>query len=140
MVATDTACSAKSLRSDQEATMKLKLNSATELAALLTAAAIISAGINTTQSHATVKRKHNERGSVYYDGPNGPNISYQSGPGVVFGALREIARRGGRVAKDSLLFYRLAKSKSLFLSPETLSTKLLLCLPILQDSGDRKSS
>jgi hypothetical protein len=80
MVATDTACSLKPIRSDQETSMKLKLNSATELAAFLAAAAIISIGIDTTQSHAASKKKHDDRSSVYYYGPNGPNISYQSGP------------------------------------------------------------
>jgi hypothetical protein len=79
MVATDTACSVKPIRSDQETAMKLKLNSATELAVLL-AAAIISIGIDTTQSHAAPKERHDDRGSVYYYGPNGPNISYKSGP------------------------------------------------------------
>ena len=80
MVATDTACSVKPMRSDQETAMKLKFNSATELAALLAAAAIISIGIDTTQSHAAPKTKHDDRSSIYYYGPNGPNISYQSGP------------------------------------------------------------
>ena len=60
--------------------MKLKFNSATELAALLAAAVIISIGIDTTQSHAANKKKHDDRDSVYYYGPNGPNISYKSGP------------------------------------------------------------
>jgi hypothetical protein len=80
MVATDTNCSVKPMRSDQETAMKLKFNSATELAALLAAAAIISIGIDTTQSHAAPKTKHDDRSSIYYYGPNGPNISYQSGP------------------------------------------------------------
>jgi len=80
MVATDTACSVKPMRSDQETAMKLRFNSTTELAALLAAAAIISIGIDTTQSHAAPKTKHDDRSSIYYYGPNGPNISYQSGP------------------------------------------------------------
>jgi hypothetical protein len=80
MVAADTACSVKSVRSDQETAMKLKFNSATKFAALRIAAAIISIGIDTTQSHAAPKKKHDDRGSVYYYDPNGPNISYQSGP------------------------------------------------------------
>jgi hypothetical protein len=79
MVATDTACSVKPIRSNLETAMKLKLDSATELAALL-AAAIISIGIDTTQSHAAPEKKHDDRSSVYYYGSNGPNISYQSGP------------------------------------------------------------
>jgi hypothetical protein len=79
MVAADTACSVRSMRSVQGNTMKLKLYSARELAALLTAAAIISSGIASTQSHAAPK-KNDERGSVYYYGPNGPNTSYKSGP------------------------------------------------------------
>jgi hypothetical protein len=80
MVVTDTASSARSERTDQETTMKVNFNSATELAAMLTAAVIFSAGINTTQSHASPKKKPDERGSDYYYGRNGPNTSYQSGP------------------------------------------------------------
>ena len=60
--------------------MNLKFNTATELAALLAAAAVVSIVIDTTQSHAAPKKKHYDRGSVYYYGPNGPNMSYQSGP------------------------------------------------------------
>ena len=78
MVTTDAACSVGSIRSNQETAMKLEFNSATKLAALLAAA--ISIGIDTTQSHAAPKKKHDDRSSVYYYGPNGPNISYQSGP------------------------------------------------------------
>jgi hypothetical protein len=69
MAATDTACSLKPIRSDQETAMKLKFNSATELAALLTAAALISIGIDITQSHAAPKKKHDDRGGVYFYGP-----------------------------------------------------------------------
>jgi len=69
MVATDTACSVKPMRSDQETAMKLRFNSTTELAALLAAAAIISIGIDTTQSHAAPKTKHDDRSSIYYYGP-----------------------------------------------------------------------
>lgn len=60
--------------------MKPNFNSKTKLAALFAAAAIISIDIGTTESHAASKKKHYDRGSVYYYGPNGPNISYQSGP------------------------------------------------------------
>lgn len=60
--------------------MKLNFNSKTKLAALFTAAAIISIDIGTTEAHATSKKKYYDRHSVYYYGPNGPNISYQSGP------------------------------------------------------------
>jgi hypothetical protein len=80
MVATGTAYSVRSERSDQETTMKVKFNTATELAAMLTAAAIFSVGINTTTSHASQKKKHDDRGSDYSYGRNGPNTSYQSGP------------------------------------------------------------
>ena len=59
--------------------MKLKLDSATDLAALL-AAAIISIAVGIIPSHAAPKKKHDDRGSVYDYGPTGPNISYQSGP------------------------------------------------------------
>jgi hypothetical protein len=79
MVATNTTCSVKPIRSDQETAMKLNFNSKTKLAALFTAA-IISIDIGTTESHATSKKKQYDRRSVYYYGPNGPNISYQSGP------------------------------------------------------------
>jgi len=78
MVTTDAACSVGSIRSNQETAMKLEFNSAKKLAALLAAA--ISIGIDTTQSHAAPRKKNDDRSSVYYYGPNGPNISYQSGP------------------------------------------------------------
>ncbi len=78
-VVADTAFS-EIIRSDQETAMKLKFNSTTELVALLAAAVIISIGIDTTQSHAAPQEEHDDRDSVYYYGPNGPNISYQSGP------------------------------------------------------------
>jgi hypothetical protein len=58
--------------------MKLKTNSTTALAALLTVVATF--GLETNPLHATPKKKQDDRGSVYYYGPDGPNISYQSGP------------------------------------------------------------
>jgi len=59
--------------------MKLKLNFATKLAALV-AVAIGSIGIETTHVDAKPKQKRDDRGSAYYYGPGGPNSSYQAGP------------------------------------------------------------
>jgi hypothetical protein len=58
--------------------MKLKFNDATTLTTLLTAAALIC--VDAAQVHATRKQTHNDRGGIYYYGPAGPNVSYQSGP------------------------------------------------------------
>ena len=78
--------------------MKLKFNSATELTALLTAAAIFSTVINTTQSHAAPKKKYDDSSSVYYYGPNGPNISYQSGHTRIY-----VTKRSGLDAGTEVL-------------------------------------
>ena len=56
--------------------MKLKFNDATKLTTLLTAVALIC--VDAAQVHAM--QKHDDRGSIYYYGPAGPNVSYQSGP------------------------------------------------------------
>lgn len=58
--------------------MKLKLNYATKVTALLTAVASIY--IDTAEVHATRKQKRDDGGSIYYYGPVGPNVSYRSGP------------------------------------------------------------
>jgi hypothetical protein len=78
MFIADTACSGKSVRSGRESAMKLKFNDATKLTTLLTAVALIC--VDAAQVHATQKQKHDDRGSIYYYGPAGPNVSYQSGP------------------------------------------------------------
>jgi hypothetical protein len=75
-----TACIVKPIRSHQETAMKLKSKSATKFAALLAAAATISIGIDAAPSGAAPRTTPDDRGSVYYYGPRGPNISYQSGP------------------------------------------------------------
>lgn len=59
--------------------MKLKFNSGTSFAALLSVA-VASICADATQVHAKPKQKHEHRGSVYDYGPGGPNISYRSGP------------------------------------------------------------
>jgi hypothetical protein len=58
--------------------MKLKFNSATTVTALLTAVASIC--VDTAHVHATPKQKHDDRSTIYYYGPAGPNVSYRSGP------------------------------------------------------------
>lgn len=78
MFISDTTCGGESVRSGQESAMKLKSNCATRLAALLTAIASIC--IDTAEAHATGKQKRDDGGSIYYYGPAGPNLSYQSGP------------------------------------------------------------
>jgi len=69
-----------SVRSDQESAMKFKFNYATKVTTSLTAVAVASICVDTAQVHATHKQKHDDRGSVYYCGPAGPNVSYRSGP------------------------------------------------------------
>ena len=78
MFIADTACSGKSVRSGRESAMKLKFNGVTKLTTLLTAVALIC--VDAAQAHATQKQRHDDRGSIYYYGPAGPNVSYQSGP------------------------------------------------------------
>ena len=63
----------------QESAMKLKFNSSTKVTTLVTAVAIASICVDTAQVYATHKQKHDDRGSVYYYGPAGPNL-YRSGP------------------------------------------------------------
>ena len=60
--------------------MKLKFNSSTKVTTLVTAVAVASICVDTAQVYATHKQKHDDRGSVYYYGPAGPNVSYRSGP------------------------------------------------------------
>lgn len=57
--------------------MKLKFNFTTKVTALLTAVASICIG--RAEVHATRKQKRDDGGSIYYDGPAGPNVSYRSG-------------------------------------------------------------
>jgi hypothetical protein len=57
--------------------MKLKFNSSTKVTTLVTAVAVASICVDTAQVYATHKQKHDDRGSVYYYGPAGPN---RSGP------------------------------------------------------------
>jgi hypothetical protein len=57
--------------------MKPQFNSTKGLAVLVVVAVF---GLEATHLHAAPKRKNSDRGSVYYYGPGGPNISYQSGP------------------------------------------------------------
>jgi hypothetical protein len=60
--------------------MKLKLNHATKVATLFTAVAVTSMYVDTARVHATLKQKRDDRNSIYYYGPAGPNVSYRSGP------------------------------------------------------------
>src|ERR1700730_692096 len=78
MFISDTTCGGKSVRPGQQSAIKLKFNCATKVAALLTAVASIC--IDTAVVHATRKQKHDDRDSICYYGPAGPNVSYRSGP------------------------------------------------------------
>jgi hypothetical protein len=80
MLIADSACNAKSVRSGQESAMKLKFNDATKVTTLLAAMAVASICVDTGRVHAAPKQKHDDHGSIYYYGPNGPNVSYRSGP------------------------------------------------------------
>jgi hypothetical protein len=62
--------------------MKLNFNYATKVTTLLTAVAVAVASIwvDTAQVYATPRLKHDDRSSIYYYGPAGPNVSYRSGP------------------------------------------------------------
>src|SRR5882757_1024920 len=80
MLIADSACNAKSVRSGQESAMKLKFNDATKVTTLLAAIAVASICVDTGRVHAAPKQKHDDHGSIYYYGPNGPNVSYRSGP------------------------------------------------------------
>jgi hypothetical protein len=71
MLISHTACNRKSVHSGQESAMKLKFNSSTKVTTLVTAVASIC--VDTAQVHATHKQKHDDRSSVYYYGPAGPN-------------------------------------------------------------------
>jgi hypothetical protein len=62
----------------QESAMKLKFNSSTKVSTLVVAVAIVSISIDTAHVHAA--QKHDDRDRVFYYGPAGPNVSYQSGP------------------------------------------------------------
>jgi hypothetical protein len=78
MFIADPACSGKLVGSGRESAMKLKFNDATKLTTLLAAVAALC--VDTAQVHATHKRKQDDRSSIHYYGPAGPNVSYQSGP------------------------------------------------------------
>jgi hypothetical protein len=80
MLMSDTACNGKSVHVDQESAMKLKFNSSTKVTTLLAAVAVASIFVDTAQVHAAHQQKRDDRGAVYYYGPAGPNVSYQSGP------------------------------------------------------------
>lgn len=60
--------------------MKLKFNSSTKVTTLFAAVAVASIFVDTAQVHAAHQQKRDDRGGVYYYGPAGPNVSYQSGP------------------------------------------------------------
>jgi hypothetical protein len=80
MLISDTACNGKSVRSGQESAMKLKFNYATKVTKLIAAVAVAAICVDTAEVNATPRQKHDDRSSVYYYGPAGPNVSYQSGP------------------------------------------------------------
>jgi hypothetical protein len=81
MFISDTACHGKSVCCGQESAMKFKFNYATKVTTLITAVAVASICVDTVEVNATPMQKHDDhRSSVYYYGPAGPNVSYQSGP------------------------------------------------------------
>lgn len=66
------------LRSGKRDEVQIQLRD--QVTTLLTSVAVASICVDTAQVHATHKQKHDDRGSVYYYGPAGPNVSYRSGP------------------------------------------------------------
>jgi hypothetical protein len=64
----------------QESAMKLEFNYATKLTTLIAAVAVGTICVDTAEVHATPRQKHDDRSSIYYYGPAGPNVSYRSGP------------------------------------------------------------
>jgi hypothetical protein len=60
--------------------MKLNFNYATKVTTLLAAVAVASICRYSRGLCDTPRQKHDERSSIYYYGPAGPNVSYRSGP------------------------------------------------------------
>src|SRR5882757_1445705 len=75
---------------------------AAKLAVLLTATAVVAAGLGVTQANAEVKRKvdeqrrYDDRGRPYY-GPNGPNVVYHQGPTRIYVTRRSWLDAGTEV-------------------------------------------
>ncbi len=59
--------------------MTWKSPSASKLAVLLAASAVVAVSFDITPASAQSKPRYDDRGRPYY-GPTGPNVSYQQGP------------------------------------------------------------